>query len=225
MSENYFAELYGVDVSDKIDKKNNLSYLSWAWAWAELKKKHPGAFFTVYENKDGWNYHTDGRTAWVKTGVTVNGLEHIEYLPVMNYQNKSIPYASVTSYDVNKTIQRSLTKAIGRHGLGLCLYAGEDLPDEAATESASPAPKAQAQKQAPAVHPDQVEFENLQKALIDYLNDGDVQYFEHPENVRAVISSRNLNGMRQALKVAKDVESKINKQTAPAPQPEQFPIF
>ena len=222
MSENYFAELYGVDVSDKIDKKNNLSYLSWAWAWAELKKKHPDAFFTVYENKDGWNYHTDGRTAWVKTGVTVKGIEHIEYLPVMNYQNKSIPYASVTSYDVNKTIQRSLTKAIGRHGLGLCLYAGEDIPDEASTEVAPPAPK---QTPKPAVHPDQVEFENLQKALIDYLNDGDVQYFERPENVRAVIASRNLNGMRNALKVAKGVESKINKQTAPVTQPEQFPIF
>ena len=94
-----------------------------------------------------------------------------------------------------------------------------------AGEVAPPAQKAPAKKQAPAVHPDQVEFENLQKALIDYLNDGDVQYFEHPENVRAVIASRNLNGMRQALKVAKDVESKINKQTAPAPQPEQFPIF
>ncbi len=90
-----------------------------------------------------------------------------------------------------------------------------------------PTPKAPAQKQTPkpAVHPDQVEFENLQKALIDYLNDGDVEYFEHPENVRAVIASRNLNGMRQALKVAKDVESKINKQTAPVTQPEQFPIF
>ena len=222
MNENYFIELYAVNVSEKIEKKNNLSYLSWSWAWAELKKKHPDAFFTVYENKDGWNYHTDGRTAWVKTGVTVNGLEHIEYLPVMNYQNKSIPYASVTSYDVNKTIQRSLTKAIGRHGLGLCLYAGEDLPDESSTEVAPPAPK---QTPKPAVHPDQVEFENLQKALIDYLNDGDVQYFEHPENVRAVIASRNLNGMRQALKVAKDVESKINKQTAPDPQPEQFTIY
>ena len=80
-------------------------------------------------------------------------------------------------------------------------------------------------QKAPAVHPDQVEFENLQKALIDYLNDGDVQYFEHPENVRAVIESRHLENMRRALKVAKDVESKINKQTAPAQQPEQFPIF
>ena len=84
---------------------------------------------------------------------------------------------------------------------------------------------AQIQTPKPAGHPEYVEFENLQKALIDYLNDGDVQYFEHPENVRAVIRERNLNGMRNALKVAKDVESKINKQTAPAPQPEQLPIF
>ncbi len=90
-----------------------------------------------------------------------------------------------------------------------------------------PTPKAPAQKQTPkpAVHPDQVEFENLQKALIDYLNDGDVEYFEHPENVRAVIASRNLENMRRALKVAKDIESKINKQTAPAPQPEQITFY
>ena len=75
------------------------------------------------------NYHTDGRTCWVKTGVTVEGVEYIEYLPVMNYNNKSIPVESVTSTDVNKTIQRSITKAIARHGLGLYIYAGEDLPD------------------------------------------------------------------------------------------------
>jgi RecB family exonuclease len=74
------------------------------------------------------NYHTDGRTCWVKTGVTINGLEHIEYLPVMDYKNNSIPLAKVTSTDVNKSIQRSLTKACARHGLGLYIYAGEDLP-------------------------------------------------------------------------------------------------
>jgi hypothetical protein len=66
----------------------------------------------------------------VKTGVTVNGIEHIEYLPVMDFRNKSIPLESVTSFDVNKTIQRSLTKAVARHGLGLYIYAGEDLPEE-----------------------------------------------------------------------------------------------
>ena len=128
--KNYFEELYGIDVNEKTEKKGNLTYLSWAWAWAEVKKKHPDANYTIYENKDGWNYHTDGKTAWVKTGVTVAGIEHIEYLPVMDFKNKSIPLSAVTSFDVNKTIQRALTKACARHGLGLYIYAGEDLPEE-----------------------------------------------------------------------------------------------
>lgn len=132
--DNYFNDLYGVNVNGHTEKKNNLTYLSWAWAWGEIKKRHPDATYTVYENADGWNYHTDGRTCWVKTGVTVNGIEHIEYLPVMDYKNKSIPAENVTSYDVNKSIQRSLTKACARHGLGLYIYAGEDLPEEEAAE-------------------------------------------------------------------------------------------
>jgi hypothetical protein len=127
---NYFNELNSVDCKDKIEKKNGLSYLSWAFAWAEVKKKHPDANYTVYENKDGWNYFTDGRTGWVKTGVTVNGIEHIEFLPIMDFRNKSIPADSITSFDVNKSIQRSLTKACARHGLGLYIYAGEDLPED-----------------------------------------------------------------------------------------------
>ena len=132
--DNYFNDLYAVNVNGHTEKKNNLTYLSWAWAWGEIKKRHPDATYTVYENADGWNYHTDGRTCWVKTGVTVNGIEHIEYLPVMDYKNKSISIENVTSFDVNKAIQRSLTKACARHGLGLYIYAGEDLPEEEAPE-------------------------------------------------------------------------------------------
>ena len=132
--DNYFAVLNGINVKDKTEKKNGLTYLSWAWAWAELKKLHPDATYTIYENAQGWNYHTDGRTAWVKTGVTVDGIEHIEYLPVMDFKNKSIPADAVTSFDVNKAIQRSLTKAVARHGLGLYIYAGEDLPEEERVE-------------------------------------------------------------------------------------------
>lgn len=127
--KNYFTELNAINVSDKTEKKNGLTYLSWAWAWGELKKLHPDATYTVYENKDGWLYHTDGRTCWVKTGVTVNGIENIEYLPVMDFRNNSIPADKVTSYDVNKAVQRSLTKTVARHGLGLYIYAGEDLPE------------------------------------------------------------------------------------------------
>ena len=132
--DNYFNDLYAVNVNGHTEKKNGLTYLSWAWAWGEIKKRHPDATYTVYENADGWNYHTDGRTCWVKTGVAVNGIEHIEYLPVMDYKNKSISIENVTSFDVNKAIQRSLTKACARHGLGLYIYAGEDLPEEEAAE-------------------------------------------------------------------------------------------
>lgn len=128
--ENYFKALNDINVNDKTEQKNGLTYLSWAWAWGELKKMFPDSTYTVYENEKGWNYFTDGKTCWVKTGVTVNGIEHIEYLPVMDYKNKSIPADNVTSFDVNKAIQRSLTKAVARHGLGLYIYAGEDLPEE-----------------------------------------------------------------------------------------------
>lgn len=131
---NYFERLNSVNVNDMTEKKNNLTYLSWAHAWRELKKLYPRSYYTVYQNDLEWNYFTDNRTAWVKTGVTVVTdefeVEHIEYLPVMDYRNKSIPADLVTSFDVNKAIQRSLTKAVARHGLGLYIYAGEDLPDE-----------------------------------------------------------------------------------------------
>ena len=124
-----FCELNAVNVNEKTEKKNGLTYRSWAWAWAEVKKRFPTATYTVYEDENGNFYHTDGMTCWVKTGVTIEGLEHIEYLPVMDFKNKSVPATNVTSTDVNKAIQRSLTKACARHGLGLYIYAGEDLPD------------------------------------------------------------------------------------------------
>lgn len=135
MMDNYFNTLNSINVNGKTEQKNGLTYLSWAWAWGEVKKLFPDATYTIYENKDGWNYHTDGKTCWVKTGVTVNGIEHIEYLPVMDYKNRSIPADAVTSFDVNKAIQRSLTKAVARHGLGLYIYAGEDLPEAEKTDT------------------------------------------------------------------------------------------
>ena len=135
-----FNILNSIDVRSHIEKKNGLSYLPWAWAWAEAKKRFPQATYTVYETVSGCFYFTDGKTCWVKTGVTINGLEHIEYLPVMDYANKSIPLEKVTSFDVNKAIQRSLTKALARHGLGLYVYAGEDLPEAPAPEPAGKEP-------------------------------------------------------------------------------------
>lgn len=133
-----FETLNSIDVGDKIEKKNGLSYLSWAWAWAEVKKLYPNANYKIYERDTQFglvNYFTDGKTCWVKTGVTIGNLEHIEELPVMDYRNKSILLNNVTSFDVNKAIQRSLTKALARHGLGLYIYAGEDLPEELKEEN------------------------------------------------------------------------------------------
>ena len=127
-----YEVLSAINVNQYTEKKNGLTYLSWAWAWAELLKRYPESMYTVYERPGEYgpvNYFTDGRTCWVKTGVTVGGKEYIEMLPVMDFRNKAIPVESVTSMDVNKAIQRSLTKAVARHGLGLYIYAGEDLPE------------------------------------------------------------------------------------------------
>lgn len=145
MSENYFNDLYNIDVRSKTKKKNNLNYLSWAAAWAEVKKRHPDATYRIfhfmmavtktvddktitYSIERPW--HDDGKTGWVKVGVTIGGLEHIEELPVMDYKNSPIPAESITSAEANKSIQRALTKACARHGLGLYLYEGEDMPED-----------------------------------------------------------------------------------------------
>lgn len=134
-----FETLNAINVNGKTEKKNGLTYLSWAFAWGEIKKNYPNATYTIYEDATGMNYHTDGRTAWVKTGVTIEGIEYIEYLPVMDYRNQSITIDKITSFNVNTAIQRSLTKACARHGLGLYIYAGEDLPEEEKAEQEQPA--------------------------------------------------------------------------------------
>lgn len=141
--ENYFQTLNAINVNDHTEKKNGLIYLSWAWAWGEVKKAFPDATYTIYQNEalGGMPYFTDGKTCMVKTGVTINGIEHIEFLPVMDYKNRSIPADSVTTFDINKAIQRSLTKACARHGLGLYIYAGEDLPENEAPETAPAKPQ------------------------------------------------------------------------------------
>jgi hypothetical protein len=123
-----FETLNAINVNGRTETKNGLTYLSWAWAWATAKEHYPEATYTIYEDADGVFYHRDHNSAWVKTGVTIEGIEHIEYLPVMDFRNNSIELVKIKSTDVNKAIQRSLTKALARHGLGLYVYAGEDLP-------------------------------------------------------------------------------------------------
>jgi hypothetical protein len=125
-----YETLSAISVREKIERKGNLDYLSWANAWAMLKTVYPNAQRKVYEHDHtGFNYFTDGKSAYVKVGIIVNELEHIDYLPVMDFRNNAIPIEKVTAMDVNKTIQRSTAKAIAMHGLGLSLWTGEDIPE------------------------------------------------------------------------------------------------
>ena len=211
-TKSVYEVLSKINVNDKAEKKNGLTYLSWAWAWGVLKENFPNATYTIYENKDGWNYFTDGRTAWVKTGVTVEGVEHIEELPVMDFRNKSIPLEQLTSFDVNKSIQRSLTKAISRHGLGLYIYAGEDLPEDNGSDSTTKATDFKANQIAKTIvgdpnqkaRPNTVEqlkelFETLnseQKEKVQkYLLKNGVLKFEELQESVARTLLLNINGM------------------------------
>ena len=127
-NKSVFETLSVIDVSAYTKKKGRFNYVSWVFAWTEVKKKYPDMNSTVYENADGWNYHHDGKTAWVKVGVTIGELEHIEYYPVTNNSNQAIALEKLNSFDVNTAIQRAVTKSIARFGCGLNVYAGEDLP-------------------------------------------------------------------------------------------------
>lgn len=123
-----FKDLSSININDKVEKKGQHKYLSWAHAWTLAKQKFPEIQRIVYEcESTGLNYFTDGNSAYVKVGITIKGLEHIDYLPVMDFRNNALPLDKVTSMEVNKTIQRSTTKAIAMHGLGLNLWSGEDI--------------------------------------------------------------------------------------------------
>jgi len=132
-NETIFEQLNKINVSDKTDKKGKFTYLSWCYAWSELKKIAPESTVTVYhDDNTNMPYFSSTAGVIVKVGVTVNGLEHISYLPCMNFSNKAIKAEDVDMMDINKAIQRATVKAIGLHGLGLYIYAGEDLPEEEA---------------------------------------------------------------------------------------------
>lgn len=169
-----FETLNSINISGKTEKKNGLTYLSWAYAWGEVKKLDPTTTYKVFERDTQWgpvNYYTDGRTCWVKVGVIINGLEHIEMLPVMDYRNKSIPLDKVSSVDVNKSIQRCITKAIARHGLGLYIYAGEDIPEcesqsQPVVKPVEKATQPQTTAQAPAK-----DTRLVTKQMVDFLKD------------------------------------------------------
>ena len=134
--KNIFESLNNVDLTEKVKSKNNLTYLPWSSAWSEVKRRYPDANFRIIPQviDEGGNtrpWHDDGKTGWVEVGVTIDGQEIIETLAIMDFKNKSITADQITSVDANKSIKRCLVKACAMHGLGLYIYEGEELPEEA----------------------------------------------------------------------------------------------
>lgn len=142
-----FEELNALNVNEHSEKKKSgdtmLTYLSWTWAWAEVKKRYEDAQYEIVMH-DGLPYVYDENTGYmVFTNVTIDGITHCMWLPVMDSNNramkskpydltfksgKSITVAPATMFDINKTIMRCLVKNLAMFGLGLYIYAGEDLP-------------------------------------------------------------------------------------------------
>lgn len=157
--DNIFNKLAAINVNDKTEEKNGLTYLSWAWAWQEFKKVYPEATYTIKRNEQGLPYIYDENLGYmVFTEVKVENLVHEMWLPVMDSANKSMknkPYKyqtkeykygkftgnyiektvdAATMFDINKTIMRCLVKNLAMFGLGIYIYAGEDLPESLTEE-------------------------------------------------------------------------------------------
>ena len=141
-----FETLFSINVGNHIEKKNGLSYLSWPYAWAEVKKRFPDATYSVkLFGKNNLPYVYDENTGYmVFTNVTINNLTHDMWLPVMDNFNKSMKSVKYTyssnyrknacveaasMFDINKAIMRCLVKNLAMFGLGLYIYSGEDLPE------------------------------------------------------------------------------------------------
>lgn len=192
MNSAVFDELSGLNVNDRTEKKKvqgtELTYLSWPWAWAEVKKRYPDAHYEIWKNENGLPYTEDPQTGYmVFTSVTINGITHEMWLPVMDGANKAMkraPYQYTTKYsgtktveaasmmDINKTIMRCLVKNLAMFGLGLYIYAGEDLPEVEQEE----------QKQAQQVQPANVRPQNAaQKASVAKVDAMPAQQPKGPE--------------------------------------------
>lgn len=143
-----FKKLNAINVNENTEKKNGLTYLSWAWAWTELKKVYPDATYQIRQF-DGKPYLYDENLGYmVMTEMTVDGITHEMWLPVMDGANKAMKdkeytgkkgkyeftVQPATMFDINTAIMRCLTKNISMFGLGLYIYAGEDLPEEDAEQ-------------------------------------------------------------------------------------------
>ena len=117
ITSNVFNTLFKIDLSEKVREKNGLSYLSWATAWAEIKKNYPNATYKIYPqimdefgNTRFW--HDDGKSGWVQVGVTIDGIEQIEVLAIMDFKNQALPVEKITSVEANRQSKDVLLRLV-----------------------------------------------------------------------------------------------------------------
>jgi hypothetical protein len=184
-----------IDVSDKVEKKMNLSYLSWAWAWGTMMDNYPDAQYNFYENQEtGVPYVTlpDG-TAEVRCRVTIGNLAREMWLPVMDFKNNAV--ANPSAREVSDTKMRCLVKTLGMWGLGLYIYAGQDLPstDEQKTKPKKAVVKEDANEQ---------EGKLIYSGAVSSDESKPVEKDKHDENWANLF----LDGIQVPLKLCKDVD-------------------
>ena len=207
--KNTFDILNSLNVNEHTETKDTgkvkLTYLSWAWAWAEVKKKFPDARYEIIKF-NGLPYVFDEKTGYmVYTTVTIDEITHEMWLPVMDGNNRAMldhPYEVKTKYnsftvqpatmfDVNKAIMRCLTKNLAMFGLGLYIYAGEDLPEASDEEITTPAPKKSKTTKAETAEEAQQKAREAYQALIDYCQ-------EKKHDIKAVAKEFSLNAKSSA---------------------------
>ena len=152
-----FETLSAIDITEKLKEKNKMKYLPWSSCWQIVKSIYPNSTYNPVKTDDGCIYHTDGKTCWVETSLTINGETQNETLAVMDFRNQSIKAENITSVDVNKSTKRCLVKNAALFGLGLSLWNGEELSDAAKQERKK---KTEAEKES------EVTIKNLQAEIV-----------------------------------------------------------
>lgn len=198
-----FNALSNLDLSDKCEKRESLTYLSWANAWSEFKSAYPSATYRILKNENGLPYFSDPNLGiMVFTEVTVDDVTHQMWLPVMDSKNKAMkltPYTyqvwdnykksfvektvqAASMFDINKTLMRCLVKNLAMFGLGLYIFQGDDLPEKSADDTTSSAPQQQMQRPVQQPVDPLAPIKNAINSMVD-VNSLMNLYFDHQNEV------------------------------------------
>lgn len=206
--ESVFDVLSAIDITSKIKEKNKAKYLPWATAVEEVLTHFPDSDFEVVRSDNGNNYFTDGKTCWVETSVTIKGKTRNEMLAVMDYRNTSISADKATSVDVNKAIKRCLVKNFALFGLGLSLYYGEELSDNAKEKK-----ETEAEKKKEKIQTLQNECMDLMKKLVVSGKDKDEVFsmFANTTGKKNPSAVTDITKLEKGLNKLKEIEENGNK--------------